>query len=60
MQTKFGAQFDYITFCCAVMVFKELNLIEQKPNVENKICYKLSKIKTDLENSKIFQKLKKL
>ncbi|MGN1208344.1 MAG: DHHA1 domain-containing protein, partial [Christensenellales bacterium] len=60
LQTRFDAKFDYATFCSAIMVFKELNLIEQKPNVENKICFKLSKIKTDLENSKIFQKLKKL
>lgn len=56
--TKFGAKFDFVTFYFAMLVFEELNLVIKKQNENEKIYFKLNKIKTDLENSKIFNKMK--
>ena len=58
LQSNFKPNFDFLTFFLAIMVFKELKLIDEKHNDCGKIGYKLNKIKTDLENSSIFQKLK--
>lgn len=58
MQLNFKPNFNFLTFFLALMVFKELKLIDEVHNDCDKIGYKLNKIKTDLENSSIFQKLK--
>lgn len=53
---NYKIDYDYKTFYLAILIFEELNLISVK-KTNDKIGFKLNKIKTDLENSNIFQKI---
>ena len=56
LKRNFDIKFDYAMFYISLEIFKELNLIEEKL-INNNLSFKFNKIKTELENSKIYNKI---
>ena len=53
---KFNLKTSFVKFILSLLVFEELNIVEK---YEDPIKFKLNKIKTDLEKSMIYLKIKK-